>query len=252
MKSNTNHSIVYMDGHYLKVRSKLLEVFTPGRFQGDGVFETMLSVGDKVFDLREHLKRLQNSFKGAKVSVKNVQNVVESNHLSLGRVRVLAWRDQKKVHTAIMVLPYRLTKKVFTVCFVQTNRPASSRFAQKKSLDYGVFFESYNQAHAQGFDEALLINRQGYVFEGSRSNIFIADGGRLLTPPLSSGCLNGITRQKFIKMARQMGVTVLEKNLTPKQIHSAQEVFLTNSLIGIKPCLVCNHTIKISFTSLPH
>ena len=236
---------IYIDGRYLKVDAKIAEVITPGVFQGDGVFETMLAIGHKVFDVKEHLRRLHASFKGAKVSAQIIQRVVEDNGFDVARVRVLAWREGRQNHVAVMALPYRFpTKKIFQVCLIKTNRPASSRFANKKSLDYKLFADAYTQACSKGFDEVLLVNQKGYVFEASRGNVFIFTGGQLITSPLSSGCLNGITRRQLIRAAQRMGIPVLQKNLTPAMIQLAQEVFLTNSLIGIRP-------VKLSLTFLP-
>ena len=228
-------SIVYIDGQYIKVTAQTLKVITPGQFQAKGVFETMLAMGGKVFDVKEHLKRMRGAFKGVRVSPGIIERVVKANGFAFSRVRVLAWQEGKHKHVAVMALKHSFSKKkVFKVCFIQTNRLANSRWANTKSLDYKVFADAYQKARAKGFDEALLINSKGYVFEASRANIFIISQGRLLTPPLSSGCLNGITRRKFIQMARGWGMVVLEKNLTPAMIKSATAAFLTNSLLGIK------------------
>jgi branched-chain amino acid aminotransferase len=229
-------STIYIDGKYLTVDPKILEVFTPGVFQAQGVFETLLAVGTKVFDVKEHLRRLNNSFKGAKVSSSILQKIVKENGFDRSRVRVLVWKERQQVHTAVMVLRYQIpTQKIFKVCLVKTDRPANSRLANTKSLDYKLFADAYHTAKSKGFDEALLINQKGHIFEASRANIFIVSDGKLITPPLSSGCLNGITRQKLIKTAKEMGLLVQEKNLTPSMVKSAQESFLTNSLLGLKP-----------------
>ena len=118
---------------------------------------------------------------------------------------------------------------------IKTNRPANDRLANVKSLDYELFAKAYAQARAQGFDEVLLLNRRGYIFEASRANIFWIKDNVLYTPPLSSGCLNGITRQQVIKQAKILRISIKEKNLTPKILKEADAAFLTNSLIGIKP-----------------
>jgi branched-subunit amino acid aminotransferase/4-amino-4-deoxychorismate lyase len=230
-----NKATMYVDGHYLKVDPRILDVFTPGSFKGKGVFETMLAIGTKVFDVKEHLQRLNNSFKGAKVSSSVIQEIVLRNGFDISRVRVLAWRQGHQKHVAVMALAYQFpTNESFKVCVLKTNRAANSKLAHTKSLDYKIFADAYLKAKAKGYDEALLLNQKGYVFEASRANIFVLNNDQLITPPLSSGCLNGITRQKLIKTAQKMGVPVLEKNLTVPMIKTAQERFLTNSLIGLK------------------
>jgi branched-chain amino acid aminotransferase len=235
---------IYIDGHYLKVPPQWLEAFTPGVFQGDGVFETLLAVGGKVFDVSAHLKRLNGACKGAKMSSMVVNQVVNANKLDIARVRILAWKEGKQTHTVAMALPYTYPTKELTVCLLKTNRPATSKFAHQKSLDYSLFADAYRKANAQGFDDVLLINRSGYIVEASRANVFIVTDNQWMTPPLSSGCLNGITRQQLMTIARRMGQPVREKNITPAMVRDANEVFLTNSLLGIKP-------VKFSLSFLP-
>lgn len=236
---------VCIDGQYIKVAPHVLEAFTPGVFQGKGVFETMLAIGDKVFDVPAHLKRLNGSFKDTKVSVSMVQKVVGANGFNVSRVRVLAWKEGRQVHTIVMALKYTSSKAlVIKVCLLKTNRPATSKLANTKSLDYKLFADAYAKARAKGFDDVFLLNAKGFIFEASRANVFIVTNNQLITPPLSSGCLNGITRQQLMKAAVKMGITVTEKNLTPAMVSSAKEVFVTNSLLGIKP-------VKFSLSFLP-
>ena len=118
---------------------------------------------------------------------------------------------------------------------VKTNRLNNRRCADVKSLDYGVFAKAYQNAKAKGFDEAILLNCQGHVMESSRGNVFIVKDGQCLTPPLSSGCLNGIMRQRIIANAKNLGKPIIEKSITPAMLKSADQVFLTNSLVGIIP-----------------
>jgi branched-subunit amino acid aminotransferase/4-amino-4-deoxychorismate lyase len=120
------------------------------------------------------------------------------------------------------------------VCLVKTDRAGNDRLSNVKSLDYGLFAKSYEIARSQGFDEALLLNRHGHIFEASRANIFWIKDSVLYTPPLRSGCLNGITRQQVIKQAKKLRTTVKEKDLTPQVLKKADAAFLANSLIGIK------------------
>ena len=99
----------------------------------------------------------------------------------------------------IAALPYKISnKKIYRVCLIKTNRTANDRLADVKSLDYELFAEAFVKPKSQGFDEALLLNRRGHIFEASRANIFWVKDKVLYTPPLSSGCLNGITRQQVI------------------------------------------------------
>ena len=139
------------------------------------------------------------------------------------------------MHVMAMALPYKISEgKPYKVCLIKTKRAANRRLAEVKSLDYGLFAKAYAAALSRGFDEALLLNNRGHIFEASRANIFWIKDGILCTPPLSSGCLNGITRQQIITQARRLKIPLKEEILTPQLLRKADEVFLTNSLIRMK------------------
>jgi branched-chain amino acid aminotransferase len=245
IKTNHPTHTIYLNGKYFRVDPKVLDVFTPGQFKGQGVFETLLAVGNKALDVTQHLQRLSQGLPGAKVSPSVIQKVVSANGFKMSRVRILAWKEKNCIHTMVMALAYTPpSKAIYKVCLQKTNRPADSSKANIKSLDYKLFAQAYQQARAQGFDEVLLLNRKGHVFEASRANVFVVLDGQLITPPLSSGCLRGIMRGHVIKAASQMGLVCKEQNITVPMLKKAREAFLTNSLLQIKP-------IKISFTSLP-
>ncbi len=232
---------IFLDGQCLKVRGQIIHAFTPGEFRAKGVFETMLGLDGVVLGLSLHLKRLRQGLKAINITPPLIdQSIFEkllvSNKLSCARVRLMVWQAGKQTHMMAVALPYKVSnKKIYRVCLVKTNRADNDRLANVKSLDYGVFAEAYSYAQANGFDEALLLNRRGHIFEASRANIFWMKDNVLYTPPLSSGCLNGITRQQVMKQAKILKIFVQERNLTPKSLKEADTAFLTNSLIGLKP-----------------
>ncbi len=247
--------IIFLDGRYLKVNDQIIDAFTPGVFKAKGVFETMLGQKGAVLDTDLHLKRLRAGLKILGVKIPSIKplvlkEVLRRNHLYAGRVRLMVWQAPppappkagqagqagKQTHVMIAALPLKAShKKIYRVCLIKTNRSANARLADVKSLNYELFAQAYTQARAQGFDEALLLNRRGTIFEASRANIFWVKDKILYTPPLSSGCLNGIIRQQVIKGAGNLKIPVKEKNLTPEILKKADAAFLTNSLIGIKP-----------------
>jgi len=232
---------IYLDGQYLKVAPQTVDAFTPGNFKAKGVFETMLGVDGAVLDTALHLKRLQAGLKVLNIKAPRIdplvlREILRRNQLSCARVRLMVWQAGREVHVMGAALPYKIPgNKNYRVGLVKTDRAAGSRWANVKSLDYGLFAEAFSQAHKQGYDEVLLLNRSGYIFEASRANIFWVKDKILYTPPLSSGCLNGITRQQVIRQARNLKIIVKEKNLTTGILKDADAAFLTNSLIGIKP-----------------
>jgi branched-subunit amino acid aminotransferase/4-amino-4-deoxychorismate lyase len=232
---------IFLDGQYFKIDDQIIDAYAPGVIKAEGVFETMLGLDGVVLDPALHLKRLRSGLKvlGIKappIDPLTLKVVLLRNHLSCGRVRLMVWQAGRQTHVMIAALPYKVpNKKIYRVCLIKTGRGANDRLADLKSLDYGLFAEAFSRARSFGFDEALLLNRSGQIFEASRANIFWIKDKILYTPPLSSGCLNGITRQQVIKNARNLRITVKEEALTPKVLTNANAAFLTNSLLGIKP-----------------
>jgi len=246
---------IYFNGQFLKVNTQIIDAFTPGAFQAKGVFETMLGIDGVVMDTVLHLGRLREGLKVLDIKAPAInpavlKEVLRSNQLSLGRVRLMVWQATakagqappmagqagKQIHVLISALPYKVpSKAIFRVCLIKTSRVANDSLSNVKSLDYELFAKSHAQAQEHGFDEALLLNRRGHIFEASRANIFWIKDRILYTPPLSSGCLNGITRQQVIKQAMALKTSIKEKDLTPVILKGADAAFLTNSLLGIKP-----------------
>jgi branched-chain amino acid aminotransferase len=91
------------------------------------------------------------------------------------------------------------------------------------------------EAKLAGYDEALLMDVQGYVSEGSGENLFMVKNGRLITPPLSASILAGVTRDSIITLAREEGLTVSEEMITRDQLYLADEVFLTGTAAEVTP-----------------
>ena len=85
------------------------------------------------------------------------------------------------------------------------------------------------QAHAEGFDDVLLLNESGHIAECTSANVFLVRGGKVLTPPLSTGCLPGVTRDVLHEVAPRAGLELVEENLTTEDLSSAAEVFISST-----------------------
>ncbi len=237
----------YLDGQYIRTDARVLDVFTPGQQKMHGVFESMRAINGKIEFIDAHLSRLFKGLRALKVRHRltpaglkriAVRLVSKNASITTARVRLMVFQDNKTVHVAGMVLPYKpfpLTKyrRGLRVKLVKTSRPAHARQAYIKSLDYALFTDAHRKAVAEGYDDALLLNAKGHVFEAAHANVFLVKGDTLITPPLSSGCLNGITRGRVIAVARQLDIPVVEKAVTPAMLKAADHVFLVNSMIGM-------------------
>jgi branched-chain amino acid aminotransferase len=114
-------------------------------------------------------------------------------------------------------------------------RHAASEFAGAKILSWAMNLTWLENALARGFDEVILLNERGEVAECTSANIFIANGGDVITPPLSSGCLPGITRELLLGEVQAAGVRVTEGILKPADLEAAEEIFITSTTRDLLP-----------------
>jgi len=112
---------------------------------------------------------------------------------------------------------------------------SGGHYAGAKMLSWVPHAAVLERAHAAGFDDALLINERGQIAECTSANIFLVRGGRVLTPPLSSGCLGGITREILFEIAPGAGVKLLEHELMPEDLAAAEEVFISSTTREVAP-----------------
>ena len=152
----------------------------------------------------------------------------------------MVFQKTKSVEIAVMVMPRTVFSEqdYFNGYHVTVSRcagPSSSRFALVKSLDYGKYYNAYQEARAKGFNETLLVNPKGFIFEASRSNVFFLKDETVYTPSLTLGCLDGITRRLVMECARELKLPA--KAIDPKlpDFLRCDEAFLTNTLIGVMP-----------------
>jgi branched-chain amino acid aminotransferase len=106
---------------------------------------------------------------------------------------------------------------------------SATRLAGVKMLSWVQNAALLEQAHAEGFDDVLLLNESGHVAECTSANVFLVRGGKVVTPPLSSGCLPGVTRDVLREIVPRTGFALLEENLTTEDLSSAAEVFISST-----------------------
>lgn len=121
------------------------------------------------------------------------------------------------------------------LAYQANGRHAASPFAGAKMLSWAMNLTWYEEAHDRGFDEVILLNERGEVAECTSANIFAAAAGEVWTPPLSSGCLPGITREVILEEVHVPGIRVVEKTLLPADLESAEEVFITSTTRDLLP-----------------
>jgi branched-chain amino acid aminotransferase len=251
---------IYLDGVFLPKEKAKVSVFDHGFLYGDGVFEGTRAYNGRIFKLQEHLERLYESahhiLLDIPLSIEEMKEVtleaVRRNNLHDAYIRTVVSRgpgdlglDPAKCPRAsvviiadkISIFPQECYERGLEVITAVTRqRPADTFEPRLKSLNYlNNILVKLEAAHA-GVMEALVLNTQGYVVEGSGCNIFIVNKkGELLTPPPYLGILEGITRNTVIDIARQEGLTVRETPFTRHELYISRECFLTGTAAEVIP-----------------
>jgi branched-chain amino acid aminotransferase len=231
-----------------------VSVFDRGFMYGDGVFETMRAYVRKVFRLDAHLQRLSSSAASLKIKVpfdpvkiaSHIDSVLRANELEDAVVRVTVTRGTGKRGATIDLdrpptyavtadaLPENLEERGrngISLAVVGVRRiPGEALPSYAKHSNYLNSILGNLEAAAKGADEALMLSINGHVAECSTGNFFFVRKSEILTPSLSAGVLPGITREVVLQLAK-----VKEVVLPVDAVFSAEEVFMTNSVVGILP-----------------
>jgi len=238
---------IFLDGQMIKARAELIDSLVPGVVQGKGVFETMRVFNGKIFSLDKHFDRLFRGLRLLKIrssySKKQLKayldQTIKANLLKEARIRLAVWREKRQLRIAVVSRDIRsvwVQKDQKGIrAFVSNVIRKKTQFSNIKSMDYLCFRQAFHEAKKQGYDEAILLNNRQEVVEGSRTNIFYIRKGNLYTPSVKCGCLNGITRQIVIQLARKLKVPTQAFAANIRVLLRSDEAFVTNSLIGVVP-----------------
>lgn len=229
-----------------------VSVLDHGFTVADGVFETLLVTDGKVFALDRHLARLTKSASGlgialpevAKIS-NGIEQVLQKNpKVNFGRLRVtvtsgagpLGSDRTAATPTLVISLAEQAAWSASTkVLLVPWSRNENSPLAGLKTTSYAENVYALDAAKSQGFSEAIFCDTSGRLCEGTGSNIFLIKDERIFTPSDASGLLRGITRDLVIEWANESGFEVIERDVDPSELWSADEVFITSSTRDIHP-----------------
>jgi branched-chain amino acid aminotransferase len=226
-----------------------------GLICGWGVFTTLRIVRGEAFAYERHWRRLEKdsvttrmplSCTGARVRVQ-LQELIRANKVEEGCARIyLVWNtvgfwksDEKMPDVDLMITTADLPHYPDTVRLTvrEQGRHAASPLAGVKTISWLNSVWAVAEAQREGFDEVVLLNERGEVSECTAANIFAVKGDKVLTPPLSSGCLEGVTRGVLTEVAAEAGATVVEQTLRMDDLYNADEVFITSTnrnVIGVR------------------
>lgn len=244
---------VYVDGQFYAREDAKISVFDHGFLYGDGVFEGIRAYNGRVWKLTEHLDRLYASAKSIwmeiPISWKEMEEVVletcRRSDIREGYIRLVVSRgygdlglDPRKcprptivcIADKIALYPEEVYQVGMKVISVATRRNAVDTLSpQIKTLNYLTGIMAKISAVTLGYPEVIMLNKEGYVTEGTGDNIFLVKNGRILTPPTYLGILPGITRDVAMEIGREFGYPVEEAVFTLHDVYTADECFLTGT-----------------------
>lgn len=244
---------IFLNGEYVTKENAKISVYDHGFLYGDGIFEGIRVYSGNVFRMKEHMDRLYRSAKSIMLKVPYSQDefteiivaTVEKNKIEDAYIRVVVSRgvgdlglDPNKCAKAnvvvivepLSIFPKELYETGLEIVTVATRRNRPDVLSPKvKSLNYLNNVLVRIEAHLAGVSEALMLNDQGYVAEGSADNVFIIRDGCFYTPPGYIGALEGITRNAVIDIVKELGYELKEEPFTRHDVYTADEVFLTGT-----------------------
>jgi branched-chain amino acid aminotransferase len=254
---------IWMDGQFVDWRNANIHVLTHTLHYGMGVFEGVRCYetpsGSAFFRLKDHTQRLLNSAKIFQMKINfsleelmHAQlETVRRNKLKSCYIRPIAWigsermgiaTNDNKVHLAVAAWPWGaylgeegLAKGIRVKTSSFTRHHVNVSLVRAKASGYYInSILAHQEVCSMGYDEAMLLDTEGYVSEGAGENLFIVKSGRLFTPDLAS-CLDGITRQSVITIAKDFGLEVIEKRITRDEVYCADEAFFTGTAAEVTP-----------------
>ena len=212
-----------------------------------GLFETIAVYHSRPIFLDQHLKRLDDGLRRISLPASAYQRSdakarleKAAGEMEHGVLRLAVTKDAVEITTREN--PYREEsyQKGFQLSFSSVFRKEDDPKVYLKSLERSLLNKEREIAKARGYDEVIFLNRKGEISEGSVSNVFCVKGSHVFTPPVASGLLNGILRQYLLSTYDNITESALRK----EDLFSADEVFLTNSLMGIMPVSAVDGIVK--------
>ena len=224
-----------------------------GLLSGWGVFSTLRIVDGVPFAFERHWARMTRDAAALHVELpvdreavrRKLSELIDANGALEATLRLVVVRNQgglwegpssgRPSDLIALTADSKRWGSAVKLAYVPQARHAANAFAGAKVLSWAMNLTWLESVQAQGFDEAILLNERGEVAECTSANIFVARGSEVATPPLSAGCLPGITREVLLGEIRAPGIRIAERTILPAELESADEVFITSTTRNLLP-----------------
>jgi len=250
---------VNINGEIFSPEDAKISVFDHGLLYGDGVFEGIRFYNEKIFKFDEHIKRLDESARHIllklPMSMEEIKQetikTIKAGKMKNGYIRLIVTRgigtlgiSPYKCEKAQLIIivdiislyPEKLYKNGMEIITVPTQRNMSEAVSPRvKSLNYLNNVLAKIEAVNAGFEEAIMLNKYGFVAECTGDNIFIIKNGTLITPPAYMGALEGITRNVVMEIATEMKISVKQRVMSRHDVFTSDECFLTGTAAEVIP-----------------
>ena len=216
---------------------------------GDGIFETILILNQKIVLEDYHFERLFNSLQFLQIKYSHLTRelftnkiitLCKKNGFQTCRIRLTVFRDQNDNASYVIETSevaedvYEFNKSGWIADLYPYARKSIDAFSNLKSLSYQQFIMANKYAIENDLHETIILNASNHICEGSKTNIFIIKNQRVLTPALHEGCINGVMRKHVIEVIKKLGVPVKQAIVKEEDLFDAEEVFFTNALQVVK------------------
>lgn len=234
---------VYLNGEFLEKESARISPFNSAFLYGEGVFETLRSYNGVPFRLTDHIERMNNSllvfgFKtfSEKEILHPLDELLKVNGLNSARIRITVSKNIDAGEHIILIeaSEYQPTFPEYANVMISSDKLAhGDKLRMHKTTNYLNNNFVYKVAKSQGFDEAIFVDNENHILEGTRTNVFLVKNGVVFTPSLRCGILPGITRKIIFEICEELKIRMEEKVLDVSEFDRCDEVFLTNSLAEV-------------------
>lgn len=249
-------SFVSLNGKHYPFNEPLITADNRGFKYGDGFFETIKVQNGSIQLMKYHFDRIIRSSAILKIDtfhidkqllVNDILQLCKKNDcIQSSRVRIAFYRSENdKGEYLIEALPYvdNNKKKTFSIGLYSEVQKSIDILSNLKTANFLPYVMASMHAKHNSLDDCLIMNTKGSICDSSKANVFIIKNGEIHTPSLKEGCVDGTMRRFLIKNADRLNIQIIEDEVSFEDVLEADEVFLTNAIVGIQSVTNCRQCI---------